>query len=498
MPGELFEQEYHHVLLSLNSDSPQTLLKEVHSFFNKYYPVKMSGLYLCKDKNTQYIIYPEPEKIDKENLRLNRNLLNNLQKVNEPILREINQDFIFISELELYYNLDSVLLLPLQEGDDFLGVLFFYLDKPININTNINGIFKFIAKYISLILKNKYYYDKMEQRLAELLTLQNVSEFVNSTLDFEKLLDISLDAIVGLIGLRTCSITVFIDKLFNDIYTRKQKSLVNTVESSQEVEVDLTNGIYGYLSKKRIPVSGLTKVDDEIIELLPSQNINEGDEIQYVILPITRGDDLFGSINIFDPTLMHLNNIENHFLESFANQFSIALQNANLYRKQAEMANKDGLTSLYNHAYFQNRLDILLRENSMMPISLIFMDIDDFKKVNDYYGHLIGDKVLKELSVLLLKYTRDGDLVARYGGEEFAIILPDTPEKEAVQLAKRLNNCIANNRILLDNNKPLIVTVSVGVTEYREEWTKEYFIDKVDQLLYLAKNNGKNRVEAVV
>ncbi len=497
MPRKLFEQEYLNILLSLDSNSPDILLREVHSFFSKHFPIEMSGLYLCKDKNTQYIICPEPEKINRDKLKIKSDLLKNLQKVNEPIVKEINEEFSFLSEIENCYNVDSVLLILLQEGDDLLGVLFFYLDKSISFKSN-KGIFKFIGKYISLILKNKYYYDKMEQRLAELLTLQNVSDFVNSTLDFEKLLDISLDAIVGLIGLRTCSITVFTDKLFNDIYTRKQKSLVNTVESSQEIEVDLTKGIYGYLSKKRSPVSGLAKVDDEIIELLPSQNISKGDEIQYVILPITRGDDLFGSINIFDPTLMHLNNIENHFLESFANQFSIALQNANLYRKQAEMANKDGLTSLYNHAYFQNRLDILLKENSMMPISLIFMDIDDFKKVNDYYGHLIGDKVLKELSGLLQKYTRDGDLVARYGGEEFAIILPGTPEKEAIELAKRLNNCIANNRILLDDNKPLIVTVSVGVTEYREEWTKEYFIDKVDQLLYLAKDNGKNRVEASV
>jgi len=335
----------------------------------------------------------------------------------------------------------------------------------------------------------------MEQRLAELLTLQNVSDFVNSTLDFEKLLDISLDAIVGLIGLRTCSITVFTDKLFNDIYTRKQKSLVNTVESSQEIEVDLTKGIYGYLSKKRSPVSGLAKVDDEIIELLPSQNISKGDEIQYVILPITRGDDLFGSINIFDPTLMHLNNIENHFLESFANQFSIALQNANLYRKQAEMANKDGLTSLYNHAYFQNRLDILLKENSMMPISLIFMDIDDFKKVNDYYGHLIGDKVLKELSGLLQKYTRDGDLVARYGGEEFVYVLRDTDYIKIKEIGNKIREVVENLNIhyIFEEQKQLL-TVSVGGAYGKITKLNKFsnLMELADKELYRAKDKGRN------
>ncbi|MFW6287627.1 MAG: diguanylate cyclase domain-containing protein, partial [bacterium] len=413
MPQNLFEKEYLDFLLSLDSASPYILLEEIHSFFVKYFAVEYSGIYLCKDKKSEFLMIPEPENIDREKLELHEELLSTIQAEKKPIFREISEEFSFLSDVEDNENIDSILLLPLHEGSDFLGLLNFYLSKPIGLNDKSESIFGFIAKYISLLLKNKYYYDKVEQRLAELLTLQNVSDFVNSTLDFEKLLDISLDAIVGLIGLRTCSITVFTDKLFNDIYTRKQKSLVNTVESSQEIEVDLTRGIYGYLAKNRTPVSGISNVDNEIIELLPSQELIKGEKIQYVILPITRGDELFGSINIFDPTLMHLNNIENHFLESFTNQFSIALQNANLYRKQAEMANKDGLTSLYNHAYFQNRLDLLLKENSLMPISLVFMDIDDFKNVNDYYGHLTGDKVLKELSGLLLKHTREGDLVAR-------------------------------------------------------------------------------------
>ncbi|MFP4660724.1 MAG: diguanylate cyclase [Halanaerobiales bacterium] len=498
MPGKLFEKEYLDFFLSLHSASPYILLEEIHSFFLKYFAVDYSGIFLCKDKKSEFLMIPEPEKVDREKLELDQELLAEIQTEKRPIIKKFTKDFGFLPEVEKGKKFDSILILPLHEGSDFLGLLYFYLSKPIGLKDESENIFWFIAKYISLLLKNKYYYDKMEQRLAELLTLQNVSDFVNSTLDFEKLLDISLDAIVGLIGLRTCSITVFTDKLFNNIYTRKQRSLVNTVESSREIEVDLNRGIYGYLAKNRIPVSGISNVDDEIIELLPSQDLVQGDKIQYVILPITRGQELFGSINIFDTTLMHLNNIENHFLESFANQFSIALQNANLYRKQAEMANKDGLTSLYNHAFFQNRLDLLLKENALMPISLIFMDIDDFKKVNDYYGHLIGDKVLKELSGLLLKYTREGDLVARYGGEEFAILLPETSEKEAYELAKRLNKKIANNEIILDEYKPLSVTVSIGVTEYRKEWTKEYFIDRVDQLLYLAKDNGKNRVEVAI
>ena len=175
--------------------------------------------------------------------------------------------------------------------------------------------------------------------------------------------------------------------------------------------------------------------------------------------------------------MTHLTNIDNNFLESFANQVSIALQNAHLYRQQEEMAQKDGLTTLYNHAYFQNKLDYLIEEKSMWPFSLIIMDIDDFKKVNDTYGHLIGDLVLKELSNILLTNSREGDLVARYGGEEFAVVLPETNIDEAKAFAERLNKTVANTEILVGEKTPLKVTISIGVAEYRKEWTKEEFVD---------------------
>lgn len=485
-------KEYLDLFLSLDSSSPEEILKKVYCFFVKFFFVEVIGLILCKEDKIKQIILPEEYYVDQSP---NSDILIQLKNRDQPYIHPVNKNFTFLSKLEEKSNLTNLLLLPLKEGDEFLGVLFLYMPDSFQLNKNNRRKFCFIAKYISLIIKNKYYYDKMEQRLAELLTLQNVSDFVNSTLDFKKLLDITLDAIVGLIGLRSCSITIFTDKLFNDIFTREQNALVNTVNMSKEIKINMDMGIYRDLSKNRSPISRTKVADDELLELIPSNHIKKGEKIKYIILPVTRGEQLYGSINLFDPTLVHLENIESHFLESFANQFSIALQNANLYRKQSEMANKDGLTTLYNHAYFQNMMDRVLSEESLFPISLIFIDIDDFKLINDQYGHLTGDKVLKELSAIMLQNTRKGDITARYGGEEFAILLPGTDEDQAYLIAERIRKEIGSKIIIINNNKELQVTVSMGVAGYKQEWTKKLYINKVDELLYIAKNNGKNRVE---
>lgn len=484
-----FEKQFLHFFLSLGTAAPGNILKEIYNFVSRYFSFLLSGVYLFEGGSLRAITYPEIKQ-----LTLQENIINLLQREKKPVIKKSKDVFITIPFI--LKETDDVLLLPLEEDDDFLGILYFCYQNTLELNQDYENIFRFIAKYIFLLIKNNYYYVKMEQRLGELITLQIVSDFVNSTLDFEVLLDKTLDAIVGLIGLRTCSITVFKNKLCEEVYTRKQKVLIKTIQSSQEIELNFTKDIYECLAKEKKLSSGVTRVGDRILELLPSLNIKKGEEVQFVIIPISRGDDLFGSINIFDPTLTHLNNIDNNFLQSFANQVSIALQNAQLYRQQEEMAQKDGLTSLYNHAYFQNKLDFLIKEKKLWPLSLIILDIDDFKKVNDVYGHLTGDKVLKKLSDILLSNSREGDLVARYGGEEFAILLPGTDIKAAYSFAERLNKVVANTKIDIEDQKPLNITVSIGVAEYEEGWTKEEFVDKVDQLLYKAKNTGKNRAVA--
>jgi len=175
-----------------------------------------------------------------------------------------------------------------------------------------------------------------------------------------------------------------------------------------------------------------------------------------------------------------------------------AIQFKQTQDKLKEIAMKDGLTGLYNHALlielFEKEIDKQQRNNG--SISFAMIDIDNFKKINDTYGHISGDTVLKELSNILMSSVRGGDIVGRYGGEEFSIVFPGIDEQNAFQLCERIRKEVEdfNFEIGIETVK---ITISIGINfnELKGIINKREIIQKADEALYRAKHNGRNRVE---
>jgi diguanylate cyclase (GGDEF)-like protein len=160
--------------------------------------------------------------------------------------------------------------------------------------------------------------------------------------------------------------------------------------------------------------------------------------------------------------------------------------------KIAEISSVDPLTKLFNRYYFfikmEEEIKRFKRYNS--TFSIIFIDIDDFKKVNDVYGHQKGDEVLVELSSIISKSLRDLDICARYGGEEFIIILPHTDINSAEEIAERIRRKVEKYY-----SKDLKITISIGLANCpASATTKRYLITKADKALYISKKRGKNRI----
>ncbi len=160
------------------------------------------------------------------------------------------------------------------------------------------------------------------------------------------------------------------------------------------------------------------------------------------------------------------------------------------------LAATDALTGLVNRRQFNHRLhgEIARARRHSSPISLALFDIDDFKKLNDFYGHPVGDRILRELGALVRENIRESDVPARYGGEEFALILPETRQVEAYELLERLRGLIERTVFCLPDN-PLTITISVGVAQLdMESHTSFELVEQADAALYEAKKQGKNRV----
>jgi diguanylate cyclase (GGDEF)-like protein/putative nucleotidyltransferase with HDIG domain len=170
--------------------------------------------------------------------------------------------------------------------------------------------------------------------------------------------------------------------------------------------------------------------------------------------------------------------------------------------KLEELVNKDGLTKLFNHRYFheklKNEIEIATKKNE--KVSMIFFDIDYFKNYNDLYGHQEGDKVLRRIGKIVNEVVRENDIAARYGGEEFSIIMPNTGEEEAMKVADTLRRVIEEEKFYGEENQPNgRITVSLGVSIYPDKAKSELeLIKSSDDALYRAKFFNKNRVESYI
>jgi diguanylate cyclase (GGDEF)-like protein len=199
---------------------------------------------------------------------------------------------------------------------------------------------------------------------------------------------------------------------------------------------------------------------------------------------------LFPEGRSFDPA-------ERRQAEVVIAEAELALQNAERFLVAREKAFIDDVTDLYNARYLFAALDreVSRAARTALELSILFLDIDRFKQVNDQYGHLVGSRVLRELGQLFHRSVRSIDTVGRYGGDEFTIVLVDTGFDAAQQVADRIRQSVETRRFGADHGLRIALTVSVGVATFPHHGRdRERLLDVSDKAMYLAKSLGRNRV----
>jgi diguanylate cyclase (GGDEF)-like protein len=181
-------------------------------------------------------------------------------------------------------------------------------------------------------------------------------------------------------------------------------------------------------------------------------------------------------------------------LESVADICAGAIKNAHHFQRAEQLAYLDGLTGIYNRRYFEQQISSEIERAARYEgrLAIIMIDIDNFKRLNDEFGHLLGDEVLRQVSTVFKQQLRKVDAVCRYGGEEFAVLMPQTSGGNALEVAEKLRRVVETFRF---PGVPVKVTISAGVAEFPSNGrTRDELVAAADAALYASKETGRNRV----
>jgi diguanylate cyclase (GGDEF)-like protein len=374
-------------------------------------------------------------------------------------------------------------LLPLA----VVVVLIFHPDEPLSFIL-LGATYLLIAFVVNRL---SHASERLRQRVTELETLNRTARALAATLDRHELVET-----IGRETLRAIPEA----ELFALSHRERDGQAVFLVDwidreraKFERLRTSADEGLSGWVVKNRRPLclADLSRAE-ETGNLVLS---NDPGVRSWLGVPIVIYDQVVGVLSVQSRERAAFGPDQQRVAEAIASQAAVAIQNARLY----ELATIDGLTGLYVRRYFDTRLREELERSRRFgaPFSVVLLDIDDFKKLNDSYGHAVGDRVLREVAQNMKRHLRGVDIAARYGGEEFAFILPRTGILDAHAVAERIRHDIEEARVAHDG-RVLRVTASLGVSGFLADAPAPdvaVLLERADVAMYRAKTTGKNRVE---
>ncbi len=271
--------------------------------------------------------------------------------------------------------------------------------------------------------------------------------------------------------------------------------------SEMEIVVFNANPVYGIWDRltNEMTVKELENQDEgSLPQWARGQSLRGMEQIKdALIVPIVTDESIIALMKLSRELDNPFKNDEMRFLEAVANQTALALERVRLIAFLENLSLTDSLTGIANRRHFEWRLseEVERARRYRYPLTVLMLDLDNFKQINDTHGHIIGDIVLQQIAQRLRGALRRTDFLARYGGEEFVILAPQTPVDRALILAERLRRTIAESLIQVADNLSLHVTISIGVAVFPEHAQNESeLVHAADAALYKAKQLGRNKV----
>ncbi len=336
--------------------------------------------------------------------------------------------------------------------------------------------------------------NELRRRLRELRVFNEIGKTLTSTLDLKEVLEIIMQKISALLQPKNWSL-LLTDEESNDLIF--EIVVGEASEKDRDHRIKIGEGIAGLVAQTGEPLLIPNTAKDSRFSrkilhfhgrgpnsILCSPLVSKG-KILGVIELINRRES-----GVFQPDDLTV-------LTTLADYAAIAIENARHVQRIQELSITDDVTGLYNSRHLHTILsrEVARSKRHHLRFSLVFLDLDFFKKVNDNHGHLMGSRVLKEMADVIRKKQRESDVAIRYGGDEFILLLPETGKKGALALVRRLRQAVNNNRFLKDRGLNIRITASYGIAEYPTDTAnKLHLIKLADQAMYRVKMSGRNNI----
>ena len=326
----------------------------------------------------------------------------------------------------------------------------------------------------------------------QLATISEVARAVTSTIILNDLLDILVTLLCR--SFNYYAVNVWLKNELGDALKLEISSMneVNLNQKDFAIELDQRSIITSVCKTGRYRL--VYDVDNDAPDYMPIPFFPN--TRSKVVLPLSMGDKVFGVIEIQSDKLDTFVYNDVLLLQTLADQVAISIENARLFAKVEYLATNDALSGLYNRRYLLDLARVELERSNRYncPLSIAIIDIDFFKRVNDTYGHLIGDQIIQAIGEMLRKSLRTVDIVGRYGGEEFVFLLPETELQEATNVANRLRERIASTAFETTGGA-VHITVSMGISlNQPDNLDIGHLLDCADKAMYRAKSTGRNKV----
>lgn len=484
--------------------APERLLQDAVSLVAEAFGYHYVGIFLLDEAADELVLQAEaterpPAETGEYRQAVGEGMIGSVARSGQLLLaNDIEQQPRY---LDSHPETRSELDVPLAHGGRILGVLSVQSTELNAFQQEDVNTVQTLADQIAVAIRNVELYSAQEtaegalRRQAEELAARNaIARAVSRSLEIDEVLERLYEQIDRLLQPDTVFIALY--------YERQERfEVALAVEDGKRlpsvtVKLEEAGGLTTWVIQERRPLLVQDLLDEN--EELPAKPRHMTRPARsWLAVPLVAHDRVVGVLSVqhFRPGVFGRE--DQAFLSAVADQVAIAIENARLYEETRRQALTDGLTGLYNVRYFYRTLEQELERSRRHghSCSLIILDLDEFKKYNDHYGHLAGDNLLRELSDLMSDTIRAEDILARYGGEEFAVVLPETDAGKAANVAERLRQTVAGHRFEMgDEGMGGRITLSAGVATYpRDAGDVEGLVNAADMALLHAKQ-GKNRV----